>query len=842
MQLSEIPGKLVLPWATAGNKNSIPVASQIGITAGAASLSDGFPPLTMTPVAAGGVPPSGLDMNGILYEMSAILRWANAGGGYIFDAGFAADTNVGGYPKGARVMRSDGLGYWFNTVDNNTTDPETPGADVAGWVPDFQSGVAAVAMTSANVTLNPMQYGKPTIAITGALTSDLNLIFPAIAGQQWAVINGTTGNYNITAKTSGGVGIVIPQGFAGNVLCDGVNIVSKLADIYNSSDLNKGAAMIPGAIQVVSTMAKLRTITGNNTRRMYLMGNLSDGDGGQGFFYWSPASVTADNGGTVINPTGNAGAGRWIRQYSGPVNPRWFGAIGDGTSHPLSAYFGTLAAAQAIYPHALALTDEIDWAAIQAALNWVNSNLFGAVLVDYGVYLTTRPLLTYGGVTLDGVGPGATTIKKTAATGGTGTSLARTSTVTDSYTGDDILQIWHAANGYAYNAKVRNIYLVNSTYRASSRGVFAPRLSQCSFENVYVQNVTTGYQTYDAWLCTLRRWTNQAVAIGFQHADDGTGNGTGTSCLFEDCWINFDNSVVAPTIGYDFYGLTYSNLASTAADHCKQTGSTATAVYKFNLCNAITMNGCGMEDAKGFAIYATYSSVVINGLRTYQMYGDASWTTVATVFADNSKLTLTGCNFDPTTSPGGILNWVIQNGSHVVEMNPTASPSGGNTFIGYTGGSTFSRLVNGAWSHTNSSATTTPIQTTYTQRLEKGGKTVLSAGSAIFTVTAPGANSMCSLRMRLTAHDAAFPNGGFVQDVNFVFCYDGAAYYQNSAVVSSIRAGNSLTGDPTFSIARSGNVWTVTCTPPNGDMAATMVIEQVNVSIGSSSSYTVAFS
>ncbi|HRT22327.1 MAG TPA: hypothetical protein P5318_19630, partial [Candidatus Hydrogenedentes bacterium] len=117
MQLSNSPGKLVLPFASAGNKNSIPVDSQIGITPGAASLADGFPPLTMTPVAAGGVPPSGLDMNGILYELSNVIRWANAGGGYTYDADFATDSNVGGYPKGARVLRADGSGYWFNTAD-----------------------------------------------------------------------------------------------------------------------------------------------------------------------------------------------------------------------------------------------------------------------------------------------------------------------------------------------------------------------------------------------------------------------------------------------------------------------------------------------------------------------------------------------------------------------------------------------------------------------------------------------------------------------------------------------------------------------------------------------------
>lgn len=227
MQLTNTPGKLVLPFANAGAKNTIPTASQIGITAGAASLVDGFPPLTRTPIAAGGVPPSGLDMNGILYNLSAILRWANAGGGYAYDAAFATDSNVGGYPKGARIMRSDGLGYWFNTVENNTTDPEAAGAAAAGWVPDFTNGVTAVTMTSANVTLTPLQYGKPIIVITGTLTANLNLIFPAIVNE-WTVVNNTTGPYTITCKTAAGTGLVVNT--AALIVGDGTNIQSAVTD------------------------------------------------------------------------------------------------------------------------------------------------------------------------------------------------------------------------------------------------------------------------------------------------------------------------------------------------------------------------------------------------------------------------------------------------------------------------------------------------------------------------------------------------------------------------------------------------------------------------------------
>lgn len=256
MQLTNSPAKLVLPFANAGAKNTIPTASQIGITAGAASLVDGFPPLTRTPIAAGGVPPSGLDMNGILYELSAVIRWANAGGGYAYDSTFANDSNVNGYPKGARVMRSDGLGYWLNTAENNTTDPESAGAVAAGWVPDFTSGAAAITMTSANVTLTNLQWGKPIILITGTLTANLNLIFPNIAGE-WAIINNTTGAYTITAKTAAGTGVVVPS--AAFVVGDATNIYAVATVDTNAAKLNVAQNWTKGQS---GTVAALPATTG----------------------------------------------------------------------------------------------------------------------------------------------------------------------------------------------------------------------------------------------------------------------------------------------------------------------------------------------------------------------------------------------------------------------------------------------------------------------------------------------------------------------------------------------------------------------------------------------------
>ncbi|WP_409342618.1 hypothetical protein [Paenibacillus sp. MBLB4367] len=56
------------------------------------------------------------------------------------------------------------------------------------------------------------------------------------------------------------------------------------------------------------------------------------------------------------------------------LTPFDFGAIGDGTYHPLSERYSTLAEAQAVYSHAAALTDSIDWAALQAFFNYCHSN------------------------------------------------------------------------------------------------------------------------------------------------------------------------------------------------------------------------------------------------------------------------------------------------------------------------------------------------------------------------------------------------------------------------------------------------------------------------------------
>lgn len=135
MLLSGIPGKFPVPFAKSAGSGFIrpvPTASQIGITNGAASLTDGFPPLNFQPLGAGGVPPYGQDMNGILNQISAWTQWQNAGGTVPYDPTFQAQ--ISGYPKGAVVASVTTVGlFWYCMTDSNLSNPDAGGAGWLAW-------------------------------------------------------------------------------------------------------------------------------------------------------------------------------------------------------------------------------------------------------------------------------------------------------------------------------------------------------------------------------------------------------------------------------------------------------------------------------------------------------------------------------------------------------------------------------------------------------------------------------------------------------------------------------------------------------------------------------------
>ena len=160
MQDSQTPTKIPEAWAVnAGGAyiNAIPTASQIGITNGAASFNDGFPPNSFIPLAAGGAGPLGRDMNGILNQVTSGLKWLQAGGPLYHDAAFS--TAIGGYPAGALVQSDTLLGNWWqSSADNNVTDPDAAGA---GWVPVRLSAYNNFGLLHVSATPGVTTYTVP---------------------------------------------------------------------------------------------------------------------------------------------------------------------------------------------------------------------------------------------------------------------------------------------------------------------------------------------------------------------------------------------------------------------------------------------------------------------------------------------------------------------------------------------------------------------------------------------------------------------------------------------------------------------------------------------------------
>lgn len=198
MNLSGAPAKLTAAFAVSGDKNVIPVVPS-GVP-GSASWDDGFPVDTGIPVSSGGIPPSRKDFNGAFNALSALDIWYSAGAGFLFDATFAA--NVGGYPKGARVLRVDNRGYWFNTVDGNSTNPDTGGA---GWISEGGRAVSSV-YASAQQTLNVgnAKVVLDTVEFDDGLWDAANHRFKAIYAGRYrlsgAVMLSAPGGQNLAAQ------------------------------------------------------------------------------------------------------------------------------------------------------------------------------------------------------------------------------------------------------------------------------------------------------------------------------------------------------------------------------------------------------------------------------------------------------------------------------------------------------------------------------------------------------------------------------------------------------------------------------------------------------------------
>ena len=145
------PKLLPKPWASDGLKNNIPAERSGGLAQEAATYAEGFPNITMTPISVGGKPPSGKDMNSVLYEISAHTVWQNQGGRYRFDQAFC--DAIGGYPKGAVLINDTLDTEYISLVDANTHNPNS-GNNTGKWAIHAGKGLKASTTQAGSTQLS----------------------------------------------------------------------------------------------------------------------------------------------------------------------------------------------------------------------------------------------------------------------------------------------------------------------------------------------------------------------------------------------------------------------------------------------------------------------------------------------------------------------------------------------------------------------------------------------------------------------------------------------------------------------------------------------------------------
>lgn len=126
-------------------------------------------------------------------------------------------------------------------------------------------------------------------------------------------------------------------------LAGGFLLLTDPLDIFQPVDRSGGG--VGGGGLSFRTTEDLKAFVGTTEGQVATtLGCLTPGDGGGGDWWWDAADAeSVDNVGTVV---GESPAGRWKRIFSGAINAKWFGAVGDGETADHAAIQSAIAEAQ----------------------------------------------------------------------------------------------------------------------------------------------------------------------------------------------------------------------------------------------------------------------------------------------------------------------------------------------------------------------------------------------------------------------------------------------------------------------------------------------------------------
>ena len=253
-------------------------------------------------------------------------QWQAAGGGFTFDNSFS--TTIGGYPINSMVVSTNFPGnYWVNTVDNNTTNPDT-NFNGSGWIPfpgtidsPYTWGVHGTGTFSSLITaLTFLSYFR--ITENGFIT--LNIPAGTFSYGTGVLINHPNADKIIIngASYTGGSGVSF-------VTTSGSGTLSGLRGVFGT-ELNFFNGLTKAGVPAISVINPGCTV--NN---LLVTSSANTFAGSQDIGILDVNSLLITNN-VAISSTNNTAASVGITVrfgsicFSGLLGANWFGSPNDG--------------------------------------------------------------------------------------------------------------------------------------------------------------------------------------------------------------------------------------------------------------------------------------------------------------------------------------------------------------------------------------------------------------------------------------------------------------------------------------------------------------------------------
>lgn len=385
------------------------------------------------------------------------------------------------------------------------------------------------------------------------LVAFLSLVVSAMAQTTGITINRTTGQIN--APTDGGAVPNFTSLKVGSVTITPVAYGSGVATFLATPSSSNFAAAVTGE----TGTGALVFGTSPDFTTGATIGGVAVPTISSSSTFTNKTIVLSNNTVNFLN-TGVAGVSRNLQTKlrENLPTPQDFGAIADGSTHPLSGVYGSLGAAQVKYPFATALTQEIDFCAVQSCAN------LGSFYLPPGIYLlgsstvrTVNSSTTGGqsiagdGITISGAGPDLTLIQSTA---DAFHIMGRYQTFRDfsiAGPGSIITPTRTTANGITLGESnySNNFHLVHVTVRNFNRGFYNPDgWDACSLEYCYLYSNFVNAETSGNQDCLKLNSTTLSNDGQFSLASCGTTNTSDVVTVGSTTSVHVGSSVTGTNI------------------------------------------------------------------------------------------------------------------------------------------------------------------------------------------------------------------------------------------------------------------------------------------------------